>query len=78
MGVPKHFLQEDTMAQPRINDLVTASIGSAAAFRQAINNNFDIIRDEWSGVYVGSEDQQAEAEEKVRLGGLWIVTSEDV
>lgn len=61
-------MAEDTT----IHDIQPVNIGSAAAFRNTVNTNFDGITNSWTGVYVGNDE--AEAKEKLKLGGLWIVT----
>jgi len=57
-----------------INDIQPVNIGSAATFRETINNNFDIIKNNWVGAYVGSD--QAQAGTVLATNGIWIKTSE--
>lgn len=57
-----------------IDDIQHVEIGSAATFRNTINENFDIIKNNWVGAYVGSDpDVAAEA---LTTNGIWIKTSE--
>lgn len=59
-----------------IDNITNVAIGSAAIFRETLNQNFDIIKQEWTGVYVGPQANATEANSKLKIGGLWIVTED--
>ena len=55
-----------------IDGIQDVNIGSAATFRSTINSNFDIIKNNWTGIYIGSDQNTAET---LPVNGLWIKTS---
>lgn len=61
--------------QQHVTDLEHVEIGSAKLFRETLNSNFDLISDNWRGVYVGADAQEAD---KILVeGGLWICPIEE-
>ncbi len=58
-----------------IQELKHVEVGSAATFRKNINDDVDLIKELWTGAYMGSNQQ--EANERLSIGGLWIVTDEE-
>ena len=61
-----------------IDNIAEVQVGSAAAFRETINNNFDEIKNSWTGLYVGPSTESTDANAKLKVGGLWIVTDEAI
>lgn len=59
----------------KIDEIQELNIGSAAYFREGINSNFDLIKEQWTGAYVGANFNSAI--EKVGVGGLFIKVIED-